>query len=280
MSDEQQQTTAVAIPEYLKQFSGQQQGEVDSLASASISVPRVSLRGRQFRFVENGEEVFKANDNVDVIVLGVDPEAGRNTKVYYDKPYVSGSNEPPTCASHDGVRPSAWVQKPQHATCADCPKNQFGSATSRTGKPSKACRDSKTLWVRRAADNRPNPVTYGLNVTVSSLGALAEYGRKLKSHNVPITLAVTRMTMVDSEFPQLDFACVAFASETDAPKLMALAAEKPWKIFQVSSLQVLGAPMESGNPAALPSAVPAHVQAAAAAAPSGPVNVDDLTKHW
>ena len=72
-----------------------------------------------------------------------------------------------------------------------------------SGKPSKACKDSKRIWLKRA-DKLDGP-TYGMNITVSSLPAFAEYGRRLMANNVPFHLAVTQLTMADAEFPQVAF---------------------------------------------------------------------------
>lgn len=258
--------TEVALPSYLQQYQNTGSGETDSLASASISIPRISLRGRQFRFIEGGEEIEKRNDFIDVIVLGVDPEPGKFVKTYYASGYTSGSSEPPTCASDDGIRPSAWISEPQNDLCASCPQNRFGSATSRTGKPSKACRDSKRLWVVRADDPKGVEGTvYGLNITVMSLKALSEYGRKLKVHNVPLHFAITRFTMVDSEFPQLSFDCVGFVKEEEVQTVLQVTEKKAWKLFTSAGLALAApdqAPMSSlpGLPAG---GIPAHVQQAA-----------------
>jgi hypothetical protein len=262
------------VPDYLKQHAGVADDSTASMASASNSVPRVSLRGRTFRFMENGEEVFKSNEPVKVIILGVDPPAGRMIKTFYDKAYQSGSKEPPTCGSDDGIAPAPWVTKKQSARCDSCPKNAFGSATSPSGKATKACRDSKRLWLVR--ENDKTGTLFGLTATVSSLKALSEYGRKLKANNIPLPLAITQLSMVDAEYPQLEFQCVGFVTQEECTPMIERANAKEWAMFSNAGL-ALSAP-ETGPTTALPMAAPAvpdHIKQSAKN-----VDVDQLTQNW
>src|ERR1044072_6218380 len=87
--------------------------DAQSMSAASNSVPRISLRGREFRFVESGEEVKKVRDRIRVVILGVEPDGKAMIKTWYKGGYTSGSKEPPTCSSDDGIRPSNWVQEKQ-----------------------------------------------------------------------------------------------------------------------------------------------------------------------
>lgn len=265
-----------ALPDYIKNNAGSSSSDVDSMASASSSVPRMSLRGRTFRFIENGEETFKTTNPVDVIILGVEPEAGRFIKTYYEKGYTPNSNEPPTCASDDGIRPAIWVTKKQANDCMSCSKNVFGSATSPNGKPTKACRDAKRLWLVRAEDpNGADGTIYGLNASVSSLKALSEYGRKLKANNVPLSLAITRLTMADAEYPQLEFECVGFVKEEQVQVNLKKSEERPWKLNISAGLALAGSESQSTPTAALPIAVPEHVKTTASN-----VDVDDMVSKW
>lgn len=251
------------VPEYLKQYmDASATAAVSAAASSSSSVPRVSIRGRQFRFVENGEEVFKTGNPVNVVILGVEPEAHVFIKTFYIKPYAgTDSSDPPDCSSMDGILPAPWINNPQHHNCAECPKNAFGSATGLSGKPSKACKDSKRIWLKRA-DKLDGP-TYGMQIPVSSLPSFAEYGRKLLANGLPFHLAVTQMTMADAEFPQVQFDIVGYVSQEQIPNLVDEATKKAW----VMPTQARSAPaLPAGNTAALPGAVPDFIKAAAAGA--------------
>lgn len=267
-------TEVSQIPEYLKQYmDANATGAVAAAAASSSSVPRVSTRGRQFRFIENGEEVFKTGNPIEVIILGVEPETRGYIKTFYIKQYSGAdSSDPPDCSSMDGVMPSPWINNPQHANCAECPKNAFGSAKGMSGKPSKACKDSKRIWLKRA-DKLDGP-TYGMNITVSSLPAFAAYARLLMSNNVPFHLAITKLTMADAEYPQVDFEITGYAKQENVAALIEDATKKAW----VMPAQTRTAPaLPAGNTAALPGAIPDYIKNGSVggqAAPAGQTEDD------
>lgn len=283
---------ALVVPDYLKAMQGasQQNAGVDSMASAAMSIPRISMRGKKFRFVEGGEEVATANDFVELVIFGVEPDALRFIKTFYANPYGgANANNPPDCSSDDGVRPAGWVSRPQHNNCAECPKNRFGSAMSRNNKPSKACRDSKRLWVGRHDDvlKSEKATMYALGVPVTSLKSLAEFGRSLKQMNVPITAAVVKVVMDDdSEFPMISFELTGFLAEEQAKLAIARSEKAEWKANYVSG-PALSAPVPNvalpGQPAATTGG-----NGSTAAGPSQPptdappkkANMDDIIKQW
>jgi hypothetical protein len=287
---------SMELPEHLRtgplaEAAAKALADANSMAAASNSIPRVSLRGREFRFIEGGEEVAKVRQAVDVIILGVEPDAGRMVKTWYKNGYSPGAKEPPTCQSDDGIAPSPWVTEKVNPTCANCPKNQFGSAISPNGKQTKACRDSKRVWLKRADDPKPfsDRTTYGMNVTVASLKSFADFGKQLAGLGQGPAVCVTTMTMADSEFPQVDFTLKAWLDADLAPQSLKLSADRPWKIDYKHAGLALAAPEGGTIKSALPSALPglpAHLQKAAEetvvdATPSGAkpmadVNVDDV----
>ena len=262
-----------------------------SMASSSNSVPRISLKGREFRLVEGGEEVARYRDNLDVIIFGVEPEAGRMIKTFYKDGYKQGAKEPPTCASDDGIAPGNWVTEKQSQTCQSCPKNVFGSATSPSGKPTKACRDSKRAWIVLAEGNVPagakeapplKPLSertmYGLNVTVASLKAFSDHGKKLAALGQGPAVCVTRLIMIDQEFPQLDFALHAWLSATDVGQSLKIAESRPWKIsYANAGLALAMGDSATASKTQLPMSVPDHIKQATAAAaePQGTQTVLD-----
>ncbi len=275
------------IPGYLQEYAGQQNTDIDSAISGAISIPRVSLRGRVFRFIEGGDEVFRSTDPVDVVIYGVEPEPGRFVKTFYLAKYSGTDNTPPDCASDDGVKPSAWIQNPQAPLCATCPNNQFGSASGRNNKPSKACKDAKRIWLSRVGDPRNPPLLYGLNVTVISLRAFADYGKKLKANNIPLSLAITRLTMQDADVPQLGFDCSGFVPQETAKPNLERAKAREWATF--SGQVATAALAETATPLTLPQQIPDHIRAAAAAEnptagnsekPTAEPNVKDLLSNW
>jgi len=221
-------TGNASVPAYMQKFMQNSQADAASMATASTSVPRLSFRGKRFRWTENGEEELVKNLTVDVIILGVEPDAGHFIKTYYDKPYNPGDTDPPTCSSSDGIRPDAWVSDPQADYCSKCAKNVFGSATSRSGGKSKACQDGKRLWV--AKPDVPKKF-YGLNCPVTSLKNLSEYGKYIGNNKYPLGLVITTLGMDDeSEFPKLTFTHNGFVEEVHADAVIAINAERPWRL--------------------------------------------------
>ena len=280
--------------------------DAQSMSASSNSVPRISLRGREFRFVENGEDVKKVRDKIRVVILGVEPDGKAMIKTWYKGGYVSGAKEPPTCSSDDGIKPSQWVQEKQSPTCSGCPKNQFGSATSPSGKATKACRDSKRVWIVEAEEQNGvdaggkhlwKPIAtpfaertqYGLNVTVASLKSFAELGRALAGYGQSPCVAVTELEMMDKEYPELKFNLVGWLNPEDTPKSLEINTKRPWKLYS-NTAGLLENSSTTSNP--LPLNLPAHLQKPADSAASAGVTdvtaksapstsqIDDAVGNW
>jgi hypothetical protein len=284
----------IELPEHLKSgplFEAAKKSLQDaaSMASASNSVPRVSLRGREFRFIENGEEIAKFRDSIDIIILGVEPDQGRMIKTFYAKGYQPGVKEPPTCSSDDGIAPSPWVNEKQAQSCQTCPKNVFGSATSPTGKATKACRDSKRIWIVLANDPKPieERTMFGMNVTVASLKSFSEHGRMLASQGQGPAVCVTTATMLDTEFPQVEFSLKAWLPVEQVGYTLKASNERPWKMFSSAGL-ALAMNESASKGSTLPTMLPGQsvVGAAPASAPTKPVadkpvaDIDDAVGKW
>jgi hypothetical protein len=267
----------IEVPDYLKQGSNAEQmaraaADTAAMSAASMKIPRVSLRGREFRFIENGEEVKKVRDEVNVIIFGVEPEAGRMIKTYYAKGYQPGAKEPPDCSSDDGIAPSPWVNQKQAQTCAQCQWNVFGSAKSPTGKPTKKCRDSKRIWIALAEDPRPlkDRTLFGLNVTVASLQSFADHGRGLQALGMAPAVAVTKLKMLDTEYPQLEFSLGGWVSREDAPIALAMSTDRPWRAMSGAGLALaMSGVGDAGGTVALPGQT-----AAAQPLPTAPPNTE------
>lgn len=226
MADETQ-SNVPAIPDYMKKFITNNQEDAASMATSSISIPRLSYRGKRWRFIEGGEEVLVPELVVPVIVLGVEPAAGKFIKTFYLKGYQPGDSDPPTCSSTDGVRPDAWVTAQQADLCANCGQNVFGSATSMAGGKAKACKDGKRLWVSRPEEPKK---FYGLNIPVMSLKNLSEYGKYVGRNQYPLSLVITELGLDDdSEFPKITFAHKGFVEEANVEVVAKINTERPWR---------------------------------------------------
>lgn len=266
-----------AVPEYLKKFMDQGgTKDADSMASASVSVPRISLKGKKFQFI-NGDEESKKADEIHVVILGVDPEGPRMIKTFYKSGYNPADTAPPDCSSSDGVRPDSWVQNPVSDSCNGCPKNVFGSATSPTGKKTKACRDAKRLWLAKPDDVAGT--VYGLNVPVTSLKDMAEYGKEIRSANLPLSAVITRMYMdEDSEFPKIHFQRVGFLNEETGLKAIERNESRDW-MASINLRNALPAP-ESSNQKALPEKVIDSNSIDAEPTKVSSKAVDDVADQW
>ena len=192
------------VPDYLK---GYQSGTGSDLVTQMESYPRISIRGKQFRFKKEGEE--KALDlgvNIEVVILAADPPGKLCAKSWFEGAYEPDSDDPPDCSSSNGVVPDSWVVDPVCSNCAQCPNNAWGTATDQQGNPTKgkACNDVKRLIVILPQAINGDPWIF--QVPPSSLKALSKYGRELEKHNLGVETIATRIFFVDSEFPQVDFA--------------------------------------------------------------------------
>jgi hypothetical protein len=105
----------------------------------------------------------------------------------------------------------------------------------------------------------PQPITdrtiYGLNVSVASLKSFSEHGRKLAALGQGPAVAITRMLMLDLEYPQLEFQLIGWVDAETAPKTLKLSTDRPWKVNYGSAGLAL-AMGDAGPRAALPMAVP------------------------
>ena len=186
--------------------------DASDLVTSQGSVPRISLRGRRFRLIKDGEEQAAPEGSpLTVVIMAATPHGKACAKTYYAEGYTPGSDEPPDCSSEDGVHPSSMVDAPVHTNCAECPMNAWGSTKTMQGKDAKACKDQKHLWV--VNPNNINGVVYRLSVPPASLRALSDYGRALAARNVPIDAIISKISFADSEFPQLVFAFDGFLSQ-------------------------------------------------------------------
>ena len=215
------------MPDYMKEFQQTAQMDTGSMISASIGVPRLSYRGKRWRFMVDGDEEMMKELAIPVIIVGVEPDAGRFIKTFYSKTYTPGDTEPPDCSSSDGIQPDLWVTSPQSPRCAGCSKNVFGSAVSRKGGKAKACHDGKRLWIVRPEDPE---FMYVLSIPIMSLKNLAEYGKYIARNNYPLTLVITELSLDDdAEFPKVCFKHTGFVDQESVQTVMELNTRRPWK---------------------------------------------------
>lgn len=196
----------IAIPEHMRQYQDQV-SEAEDLISGFSSLPKLSLKGKQFRYINaTGVEVkLRIGEPIDVVILASDPPSADLAKAWYSSAYKPDSDEAPNCSSSNGIYPDPFITEPMHYRCTDCPKNAFGTGSDANGAPSKgkACSDTKILFLLHA-DTLDGPMV-ALRAPVTSLKALTVYGKRLVSNTMPMSGVVTRLSFADTEWPQLEF---------------------------------------------------------------------------
>lgn len=137
-----------AVPDYLRDAGvSELTKSLLSNAGGGGGNKRISLRGKRFRLVVDGEELstLKA-ESLDVVIVNGTKDISRT---YYSKAYDPKVEAvPPDCWSKDGVAPDASASDPQATKCDICPQNIKGSGQGN----SRACRFSKRLAIALADD--------------------------------------------------------------------------------------------------------------------------------
>ena len=213
------QGNSAQLPAHLQQYAKQAEAAAQMVTGFN-SLPKISLRGKQFRYMKDDKEfVYPMGAPYNCVILAIDPPEGV-AKSWYKDAYSSDNVELPDCFSADGKVPDSLSGNKQARSCAECPKNAFGSGTDAQGNPSKgkACGDHKNLFVVES-DKLDDAISV-IRVPATSLRNLSSYGRELARNQAPPMLVVTQMTFTDSEFPQLEFKATSFLNPTDAAKMV------------------------------------------------------------
>lgn len=201
------------LPSYLAKV-GASNDLADLLVHGSKGFPVISIKGKVFATVRNGERKVIPNPKdpespataIEVVMLKVQKGESR---VFYAKEYADGDAGEPDCSSSDGVKPDASAPKPQCKSCAACAHNVFG-----TGKSGKGKRCSTNVRIAVATPDNLDDA-YLLRAPVMSLKAVGEYGQMLKSRGINTYKAVvTKIGFeMDQPVPVLNFKPVGFLPE-------------------------------------------------------------------
>lgn len=194
------------LPDYLKNRS---LSATTRALMGNSQNKRISIRGGVFRMMVGGQETAKSEDrSMPVVIVSAAEHVSRQ---YYAGTYEEGNQAAPECWSNDGIRPNSDVKTPQHATCADCPKNIAGSGQGE----SRACRFQQRLAVVLASDM--NGEVFQLTLPATSIFGkpennkmpLQSYVKYLAAHGVNVEDVVTEMRFdIDSATPKLFFSPV------------------------------------------------------------------------
>jgi len=180
--------------------------------SGSAGNRRISIKGKAFRQVVNGEEIYVSEDRtLDVILVNAAPVS----RQYYEGSYDPKATAiPPTCWSSNTQTPDSSVPADQRQSdkCMTCPQNIKGSGQGE----SRSCRFSQRVAVLLDGDLEKKEV-YQLQLPATSVFGdgkdgkmgLQAYGKFLAANNVHAISVITRMKFdVASEQPKLSFNAV------------------------------------------------------------------------
>lgn len=193
------------IPEHLRNIGVNDLTK--SLAPGVNNSPlkRISIRGRVFRLVVNGEEMTKNESNsMEVVIVNASKDISRS--------FYAGAYDPkaevtsPDCWSPDGVKPDVSVETPQHHNCKDCPKNIKGSGVG----GSRACRFS-----RRLALALPNDLGSVYQLVLSATSIFGTGDQEHMPFNQYLTYVVSQGFSINALVTEMKF-----DSNSDTPKLV------------------------------------------------------------
>ena len=195
----------------------------DLTAHAGAGFPVISIKGKVFAIVRDGERIVLPNPkdpdspatSIEVVLVKANKD---KSKVYYIEKYdPNGSDKAkkPDCYSTDGRLPAADSEHKQSTSCATCKWNAWGSAVNDKGVATKgkACQDSVRMAVVPGGTlNDPMLI----RVPPASITALGEYGQMLAKRGVAYNMVVTKISFdQEAESPKLMFKPMGFLSADD-----------------------------------------------------------------
>jgi hypothetical protein len=177
---------------------------------------RISIKGKQFSI---GGRVIGPELRCAVVNFGY-------AHAYYPGVYNEKAPQPPVCFSLSldpkALAPHAIAPEKQHANCETCPKNEFGSATTGSGR-GKACKDIVRIAVMHEDDlQSAESVSEGkiatLDLPAMSIKGWTEYSRALVSKTEREMLCfITAMTFeAKSAFPIVEFELIGPVDDSGA----------------------------------------------------------------
>ena len=184
-------------------------------------MPRISLRGGQFRKLVKGEQVSACADkSLNLVIL----DAAKVSRAYYAGEYDPASPPGPPCWSADTSAPAPEVRHEdrQSNRCMDCTQNIKGSGSGM----SRACRFAQRLAVV-LEDDFTN--VYQLQIPATSLFGKAQegkmpmqaYAQYLNYHSTsPISVITECAFDQNSVVPKLFFKAVRPLEESEVSLAM------------------------------------------------------------
>ena len=210
-------------------FSGEQFVNNELSAGISTGYGIISYRGKVWRTKYRGEETNIMRPDGDgpeaslrVVIVKA---AGNKSKIWYENGYVEGSSAAPDCWSSNGMTPDVAATKKQSSACASCKQNAVGSKVNASGKPGRACADSKRLAIVPFDDIENE--TYGgpmlLRVPGGSLTDLASFSTKMHKNGYPYQSYGLKISFdVNEAYPKFVYSAIRPLTNEEAAKIIAL----------------------------------------------------------
>ena len=224
---------ALVAPDYFGTLFGD-----DANITPASSTPQLSIKGKHFRIVLEGNETLLTRRNpetgdaepVSSLKIVVLNQGDRGARAYYEESYDSGGGgKAPTCFSLDGKVPDKGASQPQAATCATCPHSVKGSKMTPSGHPTTRCALQRRLAIVPTNDLQFTPLLLRLAATSSwdkddaggnnkqGWFAWQQYLDFLLSRGVRHTAQVVTMVKFDTtEYPKLLFKADRFLTQSEA----------------------------------------------------------------
>ncbi len=196
----------------------------------------MSIRGSRWRIKSGGEETVVTGpdgDPVASVPVVLVKASAAVSKLFYEKNYEEGDDNPPDCFSLDGESPDPTASNPQAGRCATCPQNQWGSRITDSGTKAKNCSDIRRVAVVPAA-RKPEEADanilaneqYGgpmlLRIPPASLKDMVKFSNLLKSKYGKNYNAIVTLIGFDTQvsYPKLTFKAVRHLTEEEKAKVV------------------------------------------------------------
>ena len=215
------------LPAHLRK-GGEQARALGSELAAGVTAgfPIISYRGKVWRVRKGGEEIDfldrkrNAVPSIDIVLV----KSNKNlSKTFYKGKWTEGDNSPPDCWSSDGVRPDEAVKEKQHAVCATCPRNAWGSRITEQGKKGRECSDVRRMavaFVDEVAKKGADAHLFLLRIPPASLNPLKDFSDKVLGPAGVEYFAVGTQVGFDStaSHPKLTFSVAT--DDDDSPRFL------------------------------------------------------------
>jgi len=207
-------------------FQGQQAGD-DLSGGITGGYGLIKYRGKVWSIQHNGNSMTLMRDDgdgargsIDVVILKANALL---SKTFYETGWDENNNNPPDCASANGIVPDQGVPKPQSAVCATCPRNAWGSAAN--GGKGKACGDHRRMAVVPLTDLRNE--TFGgpllLRCPAASLQDLSAFDNRYKGMGYPyFTMGIKIGFDPVESYPKFTFNAIRPLSDVEGAVVMEL----------------------------------------------------------